>query len=343
MGRTARTAFLIGILAGVTGCDNVNWGGAELAVVPPPKVSGTPATSGEEIEERLPEGPLLYYIVNGASGATMVPVGEIDGDSLLPLRARKDARAFAQRLIAEHMRQGSEFVLFRNGSRMGTFVVQSAQPPAEKVCPALPRATGTMELASGVEQTGEFLAISERHAPEIRRRAGPPLEVSRTMQVIAPILAEKMIRARSAELPGNWQRAMAQLRPIPIAGGSDAGFATTFLVGDTLGLGADNDGYSIFYVGAPAQFSFDTVFVYYTDYTREGKAAPRIVDFLDWNRDDQPELLLQVFGINDIWFETVGRDASGRWKRTFRDRCQQGASSAPVVGDSAKASTTTNN
>ena len=121
MGRTAHTAFLLSILAAATGCDNVNWGGAELAVVPPPKVSGTPETSGEEIEERLPEGPLLYYIVNNAAGATMVPVGEIDGDSLLPLRARKDARAFAQRLIAEHMRQGSEFVLFRNGSRMEVF------------------------------------------------------------------------------------------------------------------------------------------------------------------------------------------------------------------------------
>ena len=347
MGRTARTAFLYLILAAVTGCDNVNWGGAEFAVVPPPKVSGTPQTSGEEVEERLPTGPLLYYVVNRATGATMVPVGEISGDSLLPLRARKDARVFAQRLIAEHMRQGSEFVLYRGGSRMGRLVVDSASAPAPNVCPALPRASGTMELASGTDGLGEFLAISEQHAPEIRRRTGAPLQVTRTMQVIAPILAEKMIRARGAELPGNWQRAMAQLRPIPIAGGTDAGFAATFLVGDTLGLGADNDGYAVFYIGTPAQFSFDTVFVQYTDYTREGKAATRIVDYLDWNRDDQPELLLQVYGIKDVWFETVGRGASGKWQRTFRDRCEQGSGAAPVPQPDAKrdtaAATTTGN
>lgn len=339
------TAFVVLSLAFVTGCDNVNFGGAEFAIVPPPKVSGTPATSGEEVEERLPEGPVLYYVANGPT-PVMVPVGEISGDTLVPMRARKDARTYAQRLIAEHMRQGAEFALYRDGQRMGTFLITSAEPPPANVCPALPRATGTMELASGAEQIGEFLAIAKRYAPEIHRRAGAPLEVTRGMQVIAPILAERMIRARRAELPGNWQRAMAQLRPFPIAGGPDAAFAATFLVGDTLGRGADNDGYSLFFIGVPAQFSFDTVFVQFTNYPGAGKAAPRIVDFLDWNRDEQPELLLQVFGISDTWFEAVGRGPTGQWRRIFRDRCQQGESSVPVVpagNDTAATTTTTTN
>lgn len=328
------------IVAALTGCDNVNFGGAEFAIVPPPKVSGTPATSGEDVEERLPEGPVLYYLANTTAGPLLTPVAEIAGDSLIPMRARKDVKAYSQRLIAEHMRQGAEFALYRNGSRMGTFLIASATPPEPNVCPALPRATGTMELAAGAEQIPEFLAIAKRYAPEIHRRAGAALEVSRTMQVIAPILAEKMIRARRAELPGNWQRAMAQLKPFPVAGDADAAFAATFLVGDTLGRGADNDGYSLFFIGIPAQMSFDTAFVHFTDYTTAGKAAPRIVDFLDWNRDEQPELLLQVFGISDSWFEVIGRDARGRWQRVFKDRCPQGATSTPVVADST---TTTGN
>jgi hypothetical protein len=197
------------------------------------------------------------------------------------------------------------------------------------VCPALPRARGLLELTPGADQIPEFLAIGRTYAPEIRRRAATPLEVSRTMQVLAPILAERMLRARRAELPSNWQRAMRQLRPMPVEGGTDPGFATTFLVGDTLGMGADDVGYSLFYVGTPAQFSYDTVYVHFTNYAEGGKAAPRIVDFLDWNRDDQPELLLQVYGIRDTWFEVVGRGSDGAWRRTFRNRCENAAAARP--------------
>jgi hypothetical protein len=163
--------------------------------------------------------------------------------------------------------------------------------------------------------------------------------IGRTMQVLAPILAEKMLRARHAELPGNWQRAMAQLKPFPVAGSQDPGYATTFLVSDSLGTGGDNIGYSLFYVGVPAQFSYDTVFVQFTDYPTQGKAAPRVIDFLDWTRDDQPELLLQVYGISDTWFETVGKKADGKWHRTFRDRCQKSAnttSDSTARADSAR-------
>jgi hypothetical protein len=322
---------LLVILPALLACDNVSWGGVEIAVVPPPKVSAKPAVSGKEIEDRMPAGPILYYVSNRAGSAVLTPVGEISGDSMLPIRARADARAFSERLIAEHMRQGAEFTLYHSGSRVGTFVVQSAVQAEPNVCPALPHARGTLELQPGLDSIPEYLAISSQHAPEIRRRAGATPEVSRTMQVLAPILAEKMIRARHAELPGNWQRAMAQLKPFPIAGVADPGYATTFLVSDTLGRGADNLGYSLFYIGTPAQFSYDTVFVAFRDYPSAGKAAPRVIDFLDWTRDDQPELLLQVYSINDTWFEVVGKKANGTWQRTFRDRCERApAASSPA-------------
>jgi hypothetical protein len=311
----------------LSGCDNINWGGAEIAVVPPPKVSAAPATSGEEVEERLPQGPVLYYVTRSGNSATMVPVGEISGDTMLPIRALKDLRAFSDRYIAEQLRQGAEFVLYRQGSRVGTLVVQSATAPQPNACPALPRAQGALELSAGTDGITEFLAIAEQYAPEIRRRADrDSLAVPGTMRLQAPYIAERIIRARHAQLPGNWQRAMEQLQPIPVSGAADLGFAATFLVGDTLGYGMDNEGYSVFFIGVPAPpTTYDTAFVQFSNYPETGKVAPRVIDFLDWNRDDQAEVLLQVFGINDSWFETVGRKQNGQWARTFRARCEQTA------------------
>jgi hypothetical protein len=59
-----------------------------------------------------------------------------------------------------------------------------------------------------------------------------------------------------------------------------------------------------------------------------------MVDFMDWNRDDSPDLLLRVFGTTDTWFEAVSRDADGRWRTVFADRCER---PEPVAPDSADA------
>jgi hypothetical protein len=320
------------MLAATVSCDNVSWGGADVAVVPPPpRADELPASAEDVAADPLPEGPLLFYVVPTAETATMVPIGEISGDTLLPLRAKGDARRYAGRLVAAHMRQGAEFVLYRRGTRVGNFVIREASVPAQNVCPMLPTARGTLELAAGAQQIPEYLAISKVSAPEMGRSMPFTTEPTRNMQIIAPILAEKMIRARHAELPGNWQRAMAQLQPFPIANSRDAGFAATFLVGDELRTGGDNLGYSVFFVGQPgAQFGYDTVFVSFTNYPDAGKAAPRMVDFLDWNRDGQVDLLLQLYGINGTWFEAVSRNQRGVWQRSFRDKCDNpGATAIP--------------
>lgn len=329
----AMRAFIFALMVTlISACDNVNWGGADVAVVPPPpKASGLPI-SGEDLAEAIPEGPILFYVVPSENGGAMVPVAQIAGDSLLPLRANKDVGLYTTRFIAAHMRKGSEFALYRNGARVGTFVVQTATTPEANTCPALPRAQGTMELSSAAAGVTEYLAIAKPHAPQIRRQLEFPAQPTRNMQVIAPILAEKMIRARRAELPGNWQRAMSQLKTIPIANSQDAGFATTFVVGDELRTGGDNLGYSVFFIGAPgAQFGYDTVFVNFTSFPTQGKAAPRVVDILDWNHDGQADLLLQVYGISDTWFEAVSRNANGQWQTIFKDRCEKpGVSPIPV-------------
>jgi hypothetical protein len=343
--RNARAAVgLIVIL--LAGCDNVSWGGTDLAIVPPPPRATETAEGTEQAGvEPLPTNPILYYVARTAEGGFMMPVGQISGDSLAPVRAAGDAATYAGRFVAEFMRQGGEFTLFTGGRRAGTFIVQNAGVPETPTCPLLPTASGTMELSSGVTAV-EFLALARADAPTVQARAGQS-ELLPRIRLVAPILAERMIRARGAELPGNWQAAMEQVTPLPLGGATDA-FTATFLVGDTLGPGMDNEGYSLFFIGAPtaSQTGYDTAYVSFRSYPETGKAAPRVIDYLDWSRDDSPEILMQVYGVNETWFEAVGRGADGTWRRIFRDRCEDGSTravpAAPAAGqDSASGPPTT--
>lgn len=326
------------ILTIVLGCDNVNWGGADVTVVPPPPKATMPSASqpsDEPGDEPLPQGPVVYYVARTAEGAVMVPVGEVVGDSLRPVRARRDARLFAERFITEHMRQGSEFVLFRAGLRVGTLLVQSASAPPGDACTTQPRALGTLELSAQAAGATEFLALSQLQAPQVPRRLPEPMQPTRTMTFVAPILAERMLRRRRAQLPSNWQRAMAQVTPIPVFTGQQPGFAATFLVGDTLGPGLDDMGTSLFFLAVPsaAQVGWDTVYVDFRNYPDDGKGAARVIDFLDWDRDDHVELLLQVYGVSESWFEAVGRGPNAPWRRVLSDRC-------PAEGETPRSGST---
>lgn len=319
---TLRLAAL-GIVTVLWGCDNVDWGGAEIAIVPPPpKASDDQEVGDRPEEERLPEGPVLYYVTPGVGGATMLPVAEISGDSLRPIRPAADWQTYGRRFIAEHLREGAEFTLYRGGARVGTLVLRSAGMSGAAVCPRVPTATGVLELVTGAERAPEFLAIGQPQASGASGRAFLPREPTPRVQFIAPILAEQLLRARGAPLPNNWGLAMAQLTPFPLEGTPDPAFAATLLVGDTLGTGLDNQGYSLFFIGRPAaQAGYDTVYADFADYPRTGKAARRVIDHLDWDRDGQPELLLEVYGTTGRWFEAVGRGSSG-WRKTLNTRCE---------------------
>lgn len=330
--RSARTAAgLIVIL--LTGCDNVSWGGADVAVVhPPPKAEEVADRTDEGGVEPLPTNPVLYYVARSAEGGFMVPVGQISGDSLAPIRATGDPATYANRFVAEFMRQGGEFTLFSGGRRAGTFVVHNAGVPETPTCPLLPTASGALELSGNVTAV-EFLALARADAPTVPPRADRPEVPPGVRARIAPILAERAVRARGAELPGNWAAALEQVTTFPTGSTGTNAYTATLLVGDTLGPGLDNTGYSLFFIFSPTttQTGYDTVFVSHRSYPETGKAAPRVVDYLDWSRDGNPELLLQVYGTGDTWFEAVGRSQDGQWRRIFRDRCEEGSRTMPGV------------
>lgn len=330
----ARLAALL-ILIGVAGCDNVEWGGVQFAVIRPPPRAEAPQ-SEIEAAERLPDGPVLYYVRRDSFGNEVVPVGAVTDDGgMEPIQPGMEAEEFGSRFIAAFLREGAELTLFHRGRRAGTLIVDSARVPGGDVCTRLPRATGRLELAGNAGEATEFLAMARTQAPDGRALPGDP-EIDRRMQVLGPIMAERTLRARGAQLP-NWSRAQRQIFPFPTAEARDMAFSATFLVDDELQVGNDDQGYSLFVVYTPqAQVGYDTAYVSYRSYPETGKAAPRVIDFLDWDRDGSPELLLEVFGTRNRWFEAVG-PTDGDWDLLLRERCD--TPTATVASDTAAADT----
>lgn len=301
----------------VAACDNVEWGGVDLSVVPPPPKAGPGLGTIEA--GGLPQGPILYHVTRDSARLTLTPVGEVVDQELRPIEPGDGLETFQDRFISTFLRASAEFTLFHNGRRAGTLRVDSAWVAAD-ACRPLPRASGNAEMGSDVEDVTEFLAMARTQAPE-GRMIGQQIQVGSRMQVVGNILAERALRARDAPLP-DWSRARRQIQPFPVSETRDLAFTATFLVDDELVVGHDDEGYSLFIVYTPrAQTGYDTAYVDYTSYTAEGKAAPRTIDFLDWDRDGHVELLLEVLGTRDAWYTAVGRDDDG-WTVLFEDRCR---------------------
>ncbi len=324
MTRKIRKAFALTTLLIVTfvsGCDNVEWGGIRVAVVRPARQAGEPETAASAGAERLPDNAVLFYVEADPSGDAGVvrPVAEIGDGTLLPLQPI-DPERYAARFITRHFPRDATLTLYRRGREVGTFRVRSADLAGPDACRKLPVARGTIQVDPD-DRAPEYLALARRPARQARPLPPETPPVDRRMRILAPMLAEELLESRNARLPQDWETATAQLQPFPVPDAADGAFTATILLDDTLGPGLDARGSSLFFVAVPqAQVGYDTVFVRYADYEARGKGAPRLVDFLDWNRDGSPELLLEVYDTAQSWFEAVGtRD--GRWRLTLRDRC----------------------
>ena len=86
----AATGLIVVLLAG---CDNVQWGGTQIEIVPPPPSSGAIRIAPDEqvyTEFGLPRGSVLFHVMRTEGGALLVPVAELSGDTLRTLGILRD-------------------------------------------------------------------------------------------------------------------------------------------------------------------------------------------------------------------------------------------------------------
>jgi hypothetical protein len=313
------------IVALLSGCDNVTWGGADIQIVPPPPALGTVEVEPDArvfAELGLPSGTVLFHLVRDTAETRLVPVAEVSSDQMRALRRPPgvSADAYETRFRQAVLPVGAQFDVFRRGSRVGTFVVQGYS--ASTAC-GLPTAVGNVTTVAAAADQREFLAFRRGLAPDGRGEFTPP-QVTGTIRTYASILAERLILQAGLPRPRSWPGAQRDLQAIEIMPGGNPEMSATYLVGDALQVGpADPNGYSVFYIADfETRRGYQPIYSEARNYSQTGKAAPRLVDHLDWFNNDNQEILIQVFGQNQIWYEAVARTARGQWTKIWEaERC----------------------
>lgn len=321
----ARIAALL-ILTALPGCDNVNWGGADVQVVPPPPPGGDREIAPDAqtfADLGLPSGTVVFHVVRGQGGAQVFPVAEVAGDSLRTLRrpAGVSPQAYESRFREAVLEPGAQFALFRRGAPVGTLTLTGTGPAT--AC-GIPTATGTATTVAAAADVGEFLAFRKGLEPEVRGEYAPP-QVNGSIRTFASIVAERLVLQNGLPRPRSWPGAQRDMQAIEVVQGGNPEMAATYLVGDQLAVGpGEPTGYSIFYVaGYETRSGYTPFYQEVRDYRRTGKAAPRILDYLNWNGTGGVDILVQVYGPNEAWYEAVSQDRGGRWQKVWEGpRCR---------------------
>ncbi|HEX6749015.1 MAG TPA: hypothetical protein VF092_17080 [Longimicrobium sp.] len=311
------------ILTGLSGCEKVQWGGAEVRIVKPPPPEGATAgtpTPTEQTDLGLPRGNVVFHVVRSAGQDRIVPVAEISGDSLRALQrpAGVSPQAFEQRFRQAVLPPNAQYVLFRRGAKVGTFTL--AGPAGLSSC-GVPIGAGQATTVAAAAADQEFLAFRKGLEPDVVGEFSPP-QVDGPIRRYAPLVAERQILTAGLPRPGSWTRAQRDLQAMDLVRGGTAEMATTFLSGDNLAVGAgDKEGWSVFYVAAYEQRTgYNPIYSEVADYRRVPKRAPHAVDYLNWNGKGGNELLIQVFGPTDAWYEAISADRGGRWVKVWEGK-----------------------
>lgn len=312
------------ILTALSACDNVEWGGTDIEIVPPPPQASLMPDSAEleaNAEFGLPTGPVLFHLIQTPAGSRLIPVAEVSGDSLRTLRRPEGVTAeqYEQRFRETVLPQGAQYDVFRRGAMVGTFVNQR---PGETTQCGIPTALGNATLVAAASDAPQFIAFRRGLAPEVRGEFSPP-QIDGSIRTYASIVAERLILQSGLPRPRSWVGAQRDLQAVEIAQGGNPEMAATYLVGDSLGVGPpDPQGYSVFYVADyETRRGYSPVYSEVRDYRTAGKGAPLLIDYMDWNEDRRHELLVQVFGRSESWYQVVGQRRN-RWAKLWEGgRC----------------------
>lgn len=329
------------ILTAVSACDNVEWGGVTMELQPPPPKDTTEGP-GEEVEDgvpTLPEGDVLFLVrreappegEEGPVTSTLIPVAEIGGDSLAPLPFHD--QGFRALLVREMLPADREFAIFAGGRRVGTFVAGPENFSAEDYCAPRPAVRGVVELAPGVSGISHFLALSNEAASGFSRGSYQPAESNLAQRNATVDIAAELIPQIGAQWPTSLPVARRDLQIFRTDSGELV--ASTFLFRDQMEVAEPSDEtYALFLLAEEQGEGYGSAFVWYREARRDGKGIPRVLGHLDWDRDGQGELLLEVLGARTRWFAALDRPGA-EWERIYQDPCgtpEQQAPSPPPGG-----------
>lgn len=313
------------ILTVASGCDNVAWGGIDIAIESPAPVAGTGQDSatvsdaGEGGEPAVRLGPTLLAGVRQGSDVRLSPVGMLLDDSLAPLPDPTDSAAHAQ--AAAMLEGGTEWVLFASGARIGTLrVSETSQDP--ELCGLDRVLVGAPELVPDAGSIERLLALPSDHVGAWPAGEYAPLAHNYDQRVASLDLGAAAVPRVGARWPADGMLGSRQdMQAFQAAEDPAPSIAATFVVGDTLDTSAPSaDAYALFLMATESTEGFQETYTWYRP-AADGKAVPRLLDHLDWDQDGSTEALLEVMGEGRRGYVALERTSDGTWRESYRSPC----------------------
>jgi len=312
------------ILTLATGCDNVTWEGLELRLKPPASSSTissgqsvmTPNLANEEQSLGIPKRPILLSGKRTGSTAKLTAVGEVNGNSLTEISNQSLSSEINLGLIT----QGSEWVLFSEGVRIGRMIAQEVSID-DSFCTLRPAISGIVELISEASDVEQLIALPIDVAGSRSFQPYTAYRHNYNQRVASLALASEVIPSVGAEWPPSILDSRTDIHAFQLPGEPRQAIAATFLHRDRMITSPPEPGaYSLFVMGDATSGTYEISYMWYRLAESQGKGVPRYLDHIDWNGDGSEEILLEMFGSEDRWFTGLARQ-DGRWIRSFEDSC----------------------
>ena len=312
------------ILTLATGCDNVAWEGLELRLNPPASSSAisseqsviTPDLVDEEQSLEIPKRPILLSGKRTGSTAKLTAVGEVNGNSLTAISNQGLGSEISLGLIT----QGSEWVLFSEGVRIGRMIAQEVSID-DSFCTLRPTISGIVELVSEASDVEQLIALPIDVAGSRSFQPYTAYRHNYNQRVASLALASEVIPSLGAEWPPSILESRTDIHAFQLPGEPRQAIAATFLHQDRMITSPPEPGaYSLFVMGDATSGTYEISYMWYRLAESQGKGVPRYLDHIDWNGDGSEEILLEMFGSEDRWFAGLAKQA-GRWIRSFEDSC----------------------
>lgn len=303
----------------------MEWEGAEFHLEPPPvRESEVPDTAVTDTTAPppppLPEHPVLFMGTRRGARAEMVPIAELGPDGPVPLLTEAEAPGFNAHWLETRFPPGSELILFADGSRVGTLVVDGGAE-APDWCEERSALTGVTELPPTGTPPTRLLAIAGLSEPRLVHGRTRDADLTAERRRLGLSLANRAIATVEAPWPPSVSGALRDLQVFHLHPDSSPAIAGSFAYQDSLEVGEPEgpNAYGIFFIAEGGPTDYDLTHLRYRR-AAAGKAMARYFQHADWDGDGDPEIVVEVFGVEGRGARLLERGSDG-WEEDFELSC----------------------